>query len=148
MQENDQNIAQILIIEDNPADQLLFQEGAQNCRQRVALQFFADGIEALKFLRAEGEYSHRIRPHAILLDLNLPMKDGRELLAEIKADRNLRDIPVIVISTSNSADDISNAYSLGASSYLVKPMDFRQYVGMVEGVVAYCYRFPALSPSA
>jgi CheY-like chemotaxis protein len=98
---------------------------------------FATAVEALAFLHREGDYGRAPRPDLILLELNLPRKDGRAVLAEIKADEGLKSIPVVVLTTSGSEDDIAQSYSLGTNSYVRKPMDFEDFVASVKSIHSY-----------
>jgi len=123
---------EVLIVEDNFADRVLFEECARQVSVAANLRFAKDGEEALEMLRRGP------KPHCLLLDLNLPRKDGRELLLEIKADVQLKDIPVTVMSTSSSTEDEKRAYALGAERYLVKPNDFYKYQEFVEELLRGC----------
>jgi CheY-like chemotaxis protein len=126
--------AEVLLVEDNPGDVRLAREALEEARRDVALNVVNDGIEALRFLRREGPYGNAPRPNLILLDLNLPKKDGREVLAEIKSDDDLRMIPVVVMTTSDAQPDIRRAYSLHANCYVTKPADFDAFVGLVQSI--------------
>ncbi len=134
----------ILVVEDNLADQYLFREGTKEAAQQVSLHFATNGEEALAFLRQQGCFSSSPRPDVVLLDLNLPLKDGREVLTEIKHDSQLKSIPVIVLSTSSNPEDRSTSYDLGAISYLVKPSDFNDYMALVKKTIDYCYELPSV----
>jgi two-component system, chemotaxis family, response regulator Rcp1 len=125
---------QILLVEDNPADVLLTQEAFSESKIRHRLWCVTDGEQALQFLRQTGEYGDAPRPDVVLLDLNLPKKDGREILAEIKADPTLRQIPVIVLTTSKSEQDIFRAYKLHANCYLTKPVDLDEFVAKIRSL--------------
>jgi chemotaxis family two-component system response regulator Rcp1 len=125
---------EILLVEDNPGDVRLTIESLQEARVYNNLHVAQDGIEALEFLHREGSYSDAPRPDMILLDLNLPRKDGREVLAEIKADRNLKRIPVIILTTSQDEEDIFKTYDLHANCYITKPLDFDQFMHVVRSV--------------
>jgi two-component system, chemotaxis family, response regulator Rcp1 len=124
----------ILLVEDNPGDVRLTQEALREGKVRNRLSIARDGVEALRFLRREGEYADAPRPDVILLDLNLPKKDGREVLAEIKADDSLKRIPVVVLTTSSSEQDILRTYDLHANCYITKPVDLDQFIEVVKGV--------------
>jgi CheY-like chemotaxis protein len=106
----------------------------KDAKVRNNLSRVADGVEALEFLRREGRYSQAPRPDLILLDLNLPRKDGREVLADIKADDNLRRIPVVVLTTSDAEEDILRAYNLNANCYITKPVDLDQFLRVVKTI--------------
>ncbi len=124
----------ILLVEDNPGDVRLTREAFKENNLSNKLFIVKDGEEAMYFLRREGAYKDAIRPGLILLDLNLPRKDGREVLAEIKADPDLRQIPVVILTTSESDDDISRSYGLYANCYITKPVDMHEFVKVVEAV--------------
>jgi chemotaxis family two-component system response regulator Rcp1 len=120
--------AEILLVEDNPGDIRLMQEVFQESGFFSNLNITRDGEQALAFLRQEGAYSDSPRPAFVILDLNLPRKDGREVLAEIKMDKNLRQIPVVILSTSTSLEDVRYAYDLHANCYVPKPLDIEHLV--------------------
>jgi chemotaxis family two-component system response regulator Rcp1 len=121
-----------LLVEDNPGDVCLAHEAIQEAKVRANLHVVVDGVEAMTFLRREGKYADAARPDLILLDLNLPKKDGREVLAEIRADAGLKKIPVIIFSVSESEDDIRHAYDLQANCYIVKPGDLDRLISIVR----------------
>lgn len=123
---------QILVVEDSPADANLTRRVFQRAKVSNNLHIVEDGVEALAFLHQQGKYTGVPRPDLILLDLNLPKKDGREVLAEIKTDLSLRLIPVIVLTTSDSEDDIIKSYQLHANCYITKPLDWQQFKQVVE----------------
>lgn len=125
---------EILLVEDNPGDVRLTQEALKGAKVRNNLYVVMDGMEALAFLRREGKYADAARPDLILLDLNLPKKDGREVLAEIKADENLRRIPVVVLTVSQAEEDILKSYNLYANCYISKPIDFSQFTKVVRSI--------------
>lgn len=125
---------EILLIEDNPADVLLTREAFRESRYLPKISVAEDGEVALRYLRRQGRYADASRPDLILLDLNLPKKDGRELLAELKADPYLRQIPVIVLTTSEAEQDIERAYELHANCYLTKPFDINEFVRKVRSI--------------
>jgi chemotaxis family two-component system response regulator Rcp1 len=124
----------ILLVEDNPGDVRLTVEALKEGKVRNRLSVVEDGVEALAFLRQEGKYADAPRPDVILLDLNLPRKDGRAVLAEIKADESLRRIPVVVLTTSSSEQDILRSYDLHANCYITKPVDLEQFIEVVKGI--------------
>lgn len=124
----------ILLVEDNPADVRLTQEVLKDAKVRNTLTAVGDGEEAMALLRREGKHAAALRPDLILLDLNLPKMDGRELLAEIKSDENLKIIPVIILTTSTSEEDILKSYGLHANCYITKPVDLDQFVKVVQSV--------------
>ena len=123
---------EILLVEDSPSDAQLAIEALQSAKIANHLNHVEDGVEAMQFLRREGPYREAARPDLILLDLNLPRKDGREVLAEIKADPNLRRIPVVVLTTSQAEEDILRAYNLNANCYVTKPMGLDQFLKVVK----------------
>ncbi len=125
---------EILLVEDNPADIRLTQEALREGKVKNRLSVARDGVEALAFLRREGPFSSAPRPDLILLDLNLPRRDGREVLAEIKADDELKRIPVVVLTTSSAELDILKSYSLHANCYITKPVDLEQFVSVVKSI--------------
>lgn len=125
---------EILLIEDNPGDVRLTMEALKETKVINKLTVLKNGIEAMAFLRREGSYAQAARPHLILLDLNLPMKDGREVLAEIKADENLRRIPVVILTTSQDEQDILKSYNLYANCYITKPVDLEQFITVVKSI--------------
>ncbi len=125
---------EILLVEDNPGDVRLTIEGLKEGKVRNNLSVVEDGVEALAFLRKQGKYNDAVRPDLILLDLNLPKKDGREVLLEIKSDDELCSIPVVVLTTSKAEQDILKAYSLHANCYITKPVDLDQFLAVVESI--------------
>ena len=125
---------EILLVEDNPGDVRLVEEALKEGKVRNALHVVYDGVEAITFLRQQGEYTGIPRPDLILLDLNLPRKDGREVLAEIKEDEDLKRIPVVVLTTSQSEIDILKSYNLHANCYITKPVDLEQFLGVVKSI--------------
>jgi CheY-like chemotaxis protein len=136
----------MLLIEDSPGDADLTKERLEYCRARTQIHVVFDGIEALRFLHREGEYTNAPRPDLILLDLNLPKKNGRETLQEIKQDRRFRRIPVIVFTSSETERDIAASYDLGANAYVVKPVDLERFTAMVRAIEDFWFsvvRLPA-----
>ncbi|MDI6785825.1 MAG: response regulator [bacterium] len=127
-------IIDILLVEDNSGDIRLMQEAFKDCKIRNNLFVARDGIEAMDFLRQQGKYIDVPRPDIILLDLNLPKKDGREVLAEIKCDENLKRIPVVIMTSSKAEEDIIKTYNLHANCYLIKPIDFNRFMEMVKSI--------------
>ena len=128
---------EILLVEDNPGDVRLTQEALADAKVCNNLHVAGNGIEALAFLRREGTYADAPRPDLILLDLNLPKKDGREVLADVKADPSLRSIPVVVLTTSQAEEDILKAYSLNANCYITKPVDLGQFMRVVKSIESF-----------
>jgi CheY-like chemotaxis protein len=125
---------EVLLVEDNPGDAQLTRIALSDGKMCINLSLTEDGVDALAFLRKEGKYVDAPRPDLILLDLNLPRKDGREVLAEIKADPSLKRIPVVVLTTSQSDTDILQAYELAANCFITKPVDFDQFVKIVQTI--------------
>lgn len=124
----------ILLIEDNPADVRLTEEALKEGKVRNTLSVARDGEEALAYLRRQGRYADAARPDLILLDLNLPKMDGREVLAQIKTDPTLRRIPVVVLTTSKAEEDIVKSYNLHANCYITKPVDLEQFITVVKTI--------------
>jgi CheY-like chemotaxis protein len=125
---------EILLVEDNPGDVRLVKEVMKDAKVANSLHVAEDGEEAMAMLRREGKYSGSVRPDLILLDLNLPGKDGREVLREIKTDENLRRIPVVVLTTSSAEEDIIRSYSDYANSYITKPINLNQFINVVKSI--------------
>jgi two-component system response regulator len=125
---------EILLVEDNSGDARLTVEILRDAKVHNHLRHVGDGVEALEFLRRTGKYQDVPRPDLILLDLNLPRKDGREVLAEIKTDENLKRIPVVVLTSSDAEEDILRAYNLSANCYVTKPVDFDQFLKVVKTI--------------
>jgi two-component system response regulator len=125
---------QVLLVEDNPGDVQLTKIALADAKMHINLSVVEDGVEALAFLHKQGKYAHAPYPDLILLDLNLPKKDGREVLAEIKTDETLKRIPVVVLTTSQAEEDIIKAYELLANCYISKPVDFGQFVKIVQSI--------------
>jgi len=127
-------IVEILLVEDNPGDVRLTIEALEEGKMRINLCVVTDGEEAMTFLRREGKYDKAPRPDLILLDLNLPKKDGREVLADIKNEETLKRIPVVVLTTSDAEIDILKSYGLGANCYVTKPVDLNQFIKVVKSI--------------
>jgi len=125
---------EILLVEDNPADVRLTVEILKETKVRNNLTVAGDGNEALELLRRTGRYTHAVRPDLILLDLNLPKKDGKQVLAEIKADPVLKRIPVVILTSSKAEEDVVKSYNLYANCYVTKPVDLEQFVRVVKSV--------------
>lgn len=126
--------AEFLLVEDNPGDVRLTREALKECKLYNNLSVVGDGVEALAFLRREGKYADAPRPDVILLDLNLPRKGGREVLAEIKADPILKRIPVVVITSSEAEQDVLASYDLHVNCYVTKPVDLDQFIKVVQSI--------------
>ena len=123
---------EILLVEDNPGDARLMVEALKEGKVLNHLSIVYDGVEALAFLRQEGQYADAPRPDLIMLDLNLPKKDGREVLADIKADDNLKIIPVVILTTSRAEEDVFRSYNLHANCYISKPVDLEQFLEVLK----------------
>jgi chemotaxis family two-component system response regulator Rcp1 len=125
---------EILLVEDNQGDVRLIQEALHEGKVRNSLSVVRDGAEALDYLRKQGQYKKSARPCLVLLDLNLPKKNGFEVLKEIKADENLKRIPIVVLTTSQSEQDILKSYDLNANAYVSKPVDFHDFLSAVKAI--------------
>ncbi len=125
---------EILLVEDSPTDTELVTEALKEAQIPTHLSAVEDGAQAMRFLRRQNSYAHAPRPNLILLDLNLPRKEGREVLAEIKADPQLKMIPVIVLTTSQARGDVLRAYELQANCYITKPLQFREFTAMIRNL--------------
>ncbi len=123
-----------MLVEDNPGDVRLTQEALREGKVRNHLHVAPDGVEALAYLRREGRHAKARHPDLILLDLNLPKKSGREVLAEIKADPELRRIPVVILTVSKAEEDVLKSYNLHANCYITKPVDLEQFLGVVKSI--------------
>jgi CheY-like chemotaxis protein len=125
---------EILLVEDSAGDVRLVQENLKESKVRNALNVVGDGMEAMAYLRKEGKYKDTPRPDLVLLDLNLPKKDGRQVLKEMKSDENLKCIPVVVLTISKAEEDIMKSYSLHANAYISKPVDLNQFLKVVKAI--------------
>jgi chemotaxis family two-component system response regulator Rcp1 len=137
---------EILLVEDGPGDARLVREGLADCKIRNNLHVVDDGVKAMAFLRRQGEHAKAPRPDLILLDLNLPKKDGREVLREIKEDEVLRVIPVVVLTTSKAEEDIVKVYSLHANCYVTKPLSLQQFMDVVRSIEEFWFTTVRLPP--
>jgi two-component system, chemotaxis family, response regulator Rcp1 len=137
---------EILLIEDNPADVRLTKEAFKEARVRNNIHVVQDGDSALAFVQQQAPYEDAPRPDLILLDLNLPKKDGREVLAEIKADPQIHLIPVVILTTSDDEGDVLRSYNLNANAYLVKPIDVIRFIKMVQSLSDFWLTFVKLPP--
>lgn len=124
----------VLLVEDDPGDVLMTREAFEHNKVRNTLTVVADGVSALEYLRKEGEHADATTPDLILLDLNLPRMDGREVLEALKADERLRMIPVVVLTTSEAEDDVVRSYALHANAYVTKPVDFDAFITVVRQI--------------
>ncbi|MEI6279554.1 MAG: response regulator [Verrucomicrobiae bacterium] len=140
-------IIEILLVEDNPGDADLAREALENGKVRNALHVVGDGEAAMDFLRRQGKYTAAPRPDLVLLDLNLPKKDGREVLAEIKSDENLKRIPVVILTTSKAEEDILKTYSLHANCFITKPIDLSQFIKVVQAIEEFWFTIVKLPPN-
>lgn len=131
---NNKRTINILLIEDNPGDVRLTQEAFKEGRMAVHLDVVMDGVEAIKFLNKKDGYADRVIPDLILLDLNLPKMDGREVLEEIKSDPQLKRIPVVVLTTSNAEQDVLKSYNLHVNCYINKPVDFDKFFDIIQKI--------------
>ncbi|MEH2325742.1 MAG: response regulator [Nostoc sp.] len=137
---------EVLLVEDNPGDAQLTRIALEDSKISIHLNVVEDGVEAMAFLRKQDKYVKAAHPDIVLLDLNLPRKDGREVLAEIKGDENLRRIPVVVLTTSQAEEDILKAYNLCANCYITKPVDFDQFVKIVQSIENFWFAIVKLPP--
>ena len=137
---------EILLVEDNPGDIRLTVEAFKDSKLRNNLSVVNDGIDAMAFLRREGPYTNAPRPDLVLLDLNLPKKDGREVLEEIKQDDDLKRIPIVVLTTSSSERDILESYNLHANCYISKPVDLNQFLTIVKSIQNFWFTIVKLPP--
>jgi CheY-like chemotaxis protein len=138
---------EILLVEDNPGDVRLTQEALKENKVLNNLHVAEDGVEAMAFLHRDGKYVDAVRPDLILLDLNLPRKDGREVLSEIKADDNLKRIPVVVLTISGAEEDILKSYNLHANCYITKPIDLNQFINVVRSIESFWLTIVKLPPN-
>jgi two-component system response regulator len=137
----------VLLVEDDPGDVLLVREAFEDHKVGNSLSVVSDGVEAMQYVRQEGDYSQAPRPDLILLDLNLPRKSGIEVLAEIKRDPELATIPTVVLTTSEAEEDIVRAYKLHANAYITKPVDFAQFSQIVHQIDDFFIGLVKLPPS-
>jgi CheY-like chemotaxis protein len=139
---------EVLLVEDDPGDVLMTQEAFEEHKLRNRLTVVSDGAEALAYLRREGRYADAVLPDLILLDLNLPRRDGREVLAEIKKDDGLCQIPVVVLTTSAAEEDVLRSYQLHANAYVTKPVDFDRFISVVRQIDEFFVSVVKLPPRA
>jgi CheY-like chemotaxis protein len=139
---------EILLVEDSPSDTELTLEALKDFKVRNHVNVVEDGVLAMQFLRRAGSYAQAPRPDLIMLDLNLPRKDGREVLAEIKGDDSLKTIPIVVLTTSRAEQDILRAYQLSANCYINKPVDFNQFLEVVRSIESFWLFVVTLPPAA
>ena len=129
-----ERLIEVLLVEDDPGDVLMTREAFADYKVRNSLHVVDDGVQALAFLRREGEYAEAPRPDLVLLDLNLPRMDGREVLQAVKSDPELSSIPVVVLTTSEAEEDVLGSYSLHANAYVTKPVDFERFIEVVRQI--------------
>lgn len=134
MAQDDDRPITVLLVEDDPGDVLMTREAFEEYKMRNTLNVVSDGVEALAYLRREGEFADAVLPDLILLDLNLPRRDGRQVLAEIKNDPELCRIPVVVLTTSQAEEDVLRSYQLHANAYVAKPVDFERFISVVKQI--------------
>ena len=137
---------EILLVEDNPGDVRLTKEALKEGKVYSNLHWVKDGVEAMEFLRRQGKHADAPRPDIILLDLNLPKKDGREVLQDIKNDTDLKRIPVVVLTTSKAEEDVLRTYNLHANCYVTKPVDLDQFIRVVESIEDFWFTIVKLPP--
>jgi CheY-like chemotaxis protein len=125
---------EVLLVEDDPGDVLMTREAFEEHKVRNRLSVVSDGADALAYVRREGAFADATRPDLILLDLNLPKRDGREVLKELKADPDLREIPIVVLTTSSAESDVLASYQLHANAYVTKPVDFERFISVVKQI--------------
>jgi CheY-like chemotaxis protein len=138
---------EVLLVDDDPGDTLMIREAFADNKVRNALVCVTDGVQAMQYLRKEGAYANVRRPDLILLDLNLPRMDGREVLAEIKDDEDLRTIPVVVLTTSQAEEDVIRSYRLHANAYVTKPVDFDRFIAVVRQIDEFFVTVVKLPPA-
>ena len=138
---------EILLVEDNPGDERLTREALKEGKVYSNLHWVKDGVEAMEFLRREGKYQSAPRPDIILLDLNLPKKDGREVLHDIKNDDALKRIPVVVLTTSKAEEDVLRTYNLHANCYVTKPVDLEKFIVVVKSIDVFWLTVVTLPPN-
>jgi two-component system, chemotaxis family, response regulator Rcp1 len=148
MNEIEAHPIEILLVEDSPSDTELTVEALKGAKVRNHLSIVEDGVQAMAFLRSQGPYAQAPRPDLIMLDLNLPRKDGREVLAELKADENLKTIPVVVLTTSRAEQDVLRAYQLHANCYITKPVNFNQFLEVIRSIDSFWLFVVTLPPAA
>ena len=138
---------EILLVEDSPSDAEFTAEALKEAKVRNHLSLVEDGVQAMEFLRRQGRYTQAPRPDLIMLDLNLPRKDGLEVLAELKADDQLKLIPVVVLTTSRAEEDVLRAYQLHANCYITKPVDFQQFLNVLRSIESFWLFVVTLPPT-
>ena len=144
---NQNRPVEILLVEDNPGDERLTREALKEGKVYNHLHWVKDGVEAMAFLRRQGSHRAAPRPDIVLLDLNLPRKDGREVLEEIKTDDDLKRIPVVVLTTSKAEEDVLRTYNLHANCYVTKPVDLEKFIVVVKSIDAFWLTIVTLPPN-
>jgi len=144
---NENRPVEILLVEDNPGDERLTREALKEGKVYSNLHWVKDGVEAMEFLRRQGKYQDVPRPDIILLDLNLPKKDGREVLQDIKNDHELKRIPVVVLTTSKAEEDVLRTYNLHANCYVTKPVDLEKFIVVVKSIDVFWLTVVTLPPN-
>lgn len=139
-------VVNILLVEDNSGDIRLTQEALKESKIAINLRIVKDGVEAMEFLRKKGKFENEIRPDVVILDLNLPKKDGREVLEEIKQDKLLKCIPIVILTSSEAEIDILKAYNLYANCYIKKPLDIDQFITIVQSIAHFWFSIVKLPP--
>ena len=139
---------QVLLVEDDPGDVLMTREAFEDYKVHNQLHVVNDGEQAMAFLRQEGQYADLPRPDLVLLDLNLPRMDGRQVLDAIKSDPELSSIPVVVLTTSEAEDDVLRSYSLHANAYVTKPVDFERFIAVIRQIDEFFVSVVKLPPRA
>ncbi|MEO8393068.1 MAG: response regulator [Chloroflexota bacterium] len=140
------NSIEILLVEDNPGDVRLTMEALRDGKVQNRISVARDGVEALAYLHREAPFTDAVRPDVILLDLNLPKKNGHEVLADIKADAALSRIPVVILTTSKADEDIIRSYKLHANCYVIKPVDLEQFMTIVQAIESFWFTVVKLPP--
>ncbi len=146
MDETGGKVIDILLVEDNPGDVRLAREALKESKIRNTLYVVEDGVEAMDFLRRRGRHPGAPRPDLILLDLNLPRKSGREVLAEVKADEDLKRVPVVILTVSKAEEDIVKCYDHHANCYITKPLDFNQFMNVTKSIEEFWLTIVKLPP--
>jgi two-component system, chemotaxis family, response regulator Rcp1 len=148
MEKSANKVADILIVEDNPGDARLIREVLNSNKIFTSLHIVKDGVEAMEFLRNEGKFKSAPKPDLIILDLNLPRKDGREVLSEIKSDPDLKHIPTVIMTISQAEEDILKSYNLHANCYITKPIDLNQFIKVVKSIEDFWFTIVKLPPKS
>ena len=144
---NENRPVEILLVEDNPGDERLTREALKEGKVYSNLHWVKDGVDAMEFLRRQGRHASAPRPDIVLLDLNLPKKDGREVLQDIKNDPELKRIPVVVLTTSKAEEDVLRTYNLHANCYVTKPVDLEKFIVVVKSIDVFWLTVVTLPPN-